>query len=88
MTCATCGKELAIGEWPFCGGINNHGFASSFTVQGDEIDWTIENMGPQPLRFRSKSAWKRELERRGLVNRVEHTPTPGSDRSPHTSRWV
>jgi len=27
VTCDRCGKELELGEWPFCGGKNNHGFA-------------------------------------------------------------
>lgn len=41
-----------------------------------------------PRKYYSKSEIAAEAKRRGLVNRVEHTPTPGSDRSQHTTKWV
>lgn len=85
MTCGKCGELVEIGEWPFCP--HGIGFAS---VIGDEIPggMVVENMGPTPMRFDSKTAWKREMAARGLINRVEHKPLPGTDKSPHTQRWV
>lgn len=87
MTCEKCGKELQLGEWPFCGGQNAHGFGSQRVV-GDECDMVIENMTPEPIHFTSKTAWRAKMKELGLVNRVQHVPVPGSDKSPHTSRWV
>ena len=61
-------------------------------VIGDEIDWTIKHglchADGSPRRFRSRAAWKRAMAEKGIVNRVEHLGRPGSDRSPHTTRWV
>jgi putative FmdB family regulatory protein len=57
---------------------------------GDEIpggQW-VENLGPTPIKVHSKSELKWEAQKRGLVQNVRHVGVPGSDRSPHTSRWV
>lgn len=40
------------------------------------------------LVFESRSAHKRAMQARGLENRAEHVGVPGSDKSPHSSRWV
>ena len=56
----------------------------------DEIpggQW-VENLGPKPVKVYSKSELKWEAQKRGLVQNVRHVGTPGSDRSPHTTRWV
>lgn len=86
--CPKCNEEYAVGDWPFC----PHGkfVAEHLAVVDDTIPggMVVENMGPTPLRFNSKSEWRAEMKRRGLVNKVEHVGVPGSDRSPHTSRWV
>lgn len=87
MACPTCGQELVVGEWPFC----PHGIpARALTVIDDSIPggMTIENMGPTPLTFYSKSDWRREMKARGLVNEVRHVGEPGSDKSKHTTRWI
>jgi hypothetical protein len=42
----------------------------------------------EPRRYDSQSEIDREAKRRGLVNWVEHTPDPGSDRSATTQRFV
>jgi hypothetical protein len=42
----------------------------------------------EPVRYYSKSEMRREAKRRGLINLVEHVPQRGSDKSPHTVRWV
>lgn len=77
---------MVVGSWPFC---PDHGRAS-VSIQPDE--WpggkTIENMGPEPITFRSRSEWRRAMKERGLVNAVRHVGEPGSDKSRHTSRWV
>lgn len=50
--------------------------------------FTVENMGPTPLTFYSKTEWRRTMKERGLVNNVYHVPLQGTDKSPHTTRWV
>ena len=85
--CDRCGAILQVGEWPFC----PHGFpAHPLTVIDDSIPngMIIENMGPMPMTFYSKSDWRREMKARGLVNKVEHRGVPGSDKSPFTQRFV
>lgn len=49
---------------------------------------TLENLGHEPVTVYSRSELKREMDRRGLQHMVRHTPLPGSDKSPHTSRWI
>ena len=64
-TCSACGNEIRVGEWPFC----PHGFPEApLTVINDSIPggMTIENMGPAPITFYSKSDWRREMKARGL----------------------
>jgi hypothetical protein len=60
------------------------------TVIPDDVPggFTVENMGHEPLTFHSKSEWKRDMKARGLVNQVRHVGVQGSDKSPHTTRWV
>lgn len=41
-----------------------------------------------PRRFDSRTEIRRAEKEAGLTNHVEHKPTPGSDKSPHTTRWV
>lgn len=41
-----------------------------------------------PRRYYSHSEMKREADRQGLVNRVRHVGSKGSDKSKHTSRWI
>lgn len=87
--CDKCGKELVIGEWPFC----PHGFGSN-SVQADDIPGGIEirhglcNEDGSPRRYYSHSEIKKESKRRGLVNIVEHVCPPGTDKSKHTTKWV
>ena len=79
-----------IGSWPFCRGTGSHGKGQTPTVIDDSIPggMTIENMGPVPLTFHSKSEWRREMKARGLRQAVRHMPLPGTDKSEHTTRWV
>jgi hypothetical protein len=68
--CPRCGMILQLGDYPFCGGRNNHG-----RYGGDHIpdslpgagrgEW-IENLGPEPTWIESKSQLRREAAARGL----------------------
>jgi hypothetical protein len=74
--CPTCGKQLALGEWPFCGGRNNHGFPlHGVSIQDDQLEggprW-FETLGHDPVFIESKSQLKREADARGLENVVRH----------------
>jgi hypothetical protein len=46
------------------------------------------NPDGSPRRFYSKTEIAREASRRGLVNHVEHVTGRGTDKNPHTTRWV
>lgn len=61
----------------------------SATVIGDEFPGgkTFENLADRPITVYSRSELKREMDARGLQPFVRHVPTPGSDRSPNTTRW-
>lgn len=86
--CPDCGVILRVGDWPYCR--SGHQRPENFTVQADDVPggFTIENMTPEPLHFSSKSEWKRKMKELGLENKVQHKPLPGTDKSPHTQRWV
>jgi len=43
----------------------------------------FENLGPVPMRFESRSDFTRYLTTHHLEPFVRHTPTKGSDKSPH-----
>lgn len=81
--CDKCGKDLAIGEWPFC----PHGFGTN-NVIGDEIDEINENVGHQPVRFTSRIEKRRYLKEHGLSEFVRHVGQQGSDKNPNTQRWI
>lgn len=92
MTCERCGEALKTGDWPFCREGRGHEpfIAKNLAVIDDSIPggMVIENMGPTPVTFYSKSDYRRECKARGLVNKVEHVGVPGSDKSPMTTRWI
>ena len=75
--CEKCGKTLEAGEWPFCGGKNNHGFPlAGVSVIDDSLEggarW-CETMGHEPVWLDgSKSQWRREFAARGLINVDRH----------------
>ena len=84
MICEKCQKVLQIGEYPFCGGRNNHGFPVHGLKQiGDEIDEWNENVGHEPVHFTSRAERKRYLKEHGLVEFVRHV-----DGDQHVARWV
>lgn len=86
-TCERCGHELQVGEWPFC----PHGWPiQGLTVIPDDIPGgvTVENLGPTPVTFYTRSAHRAYLQAHGLTQKVRHVGLPGTDKSPHTQRWV
>ena len=66
----------------------------AFSVIPDEIPGGMEirhgicNEDGSPRRYYSKSEMAAEAKRRGLVNHVVHIGKRGTDKSPHTSRWI
>lgn len=56
-------------------------------IVGDEIDYIDENLGPEPIRIRSKAERRRIMKERGLEEFIRHTGVPGTDKSPHTTNW-
>lgn len=83
--CPDCGRPFEIGDWPFC----PHG-TPRYGVIGDEIPggFVQENFGHTPETFYSKRAMARRAKELHLEPFVRHVGTPGSDKSPHTSRWI
>jgi hypothetical protein len=82
--CAICGKP-APRVWLA---------KSSPGVIPDEIPggvWIrhgICNPDGSPRKYYSRSEMAAEAKRRGVINLVEHVTQQGTDKSPHTSRWV
>ena len=63
---------------------------SAPTVIDDTIPggrW-VENLGPRPKRYDSKSDIRRDMDALGVQPKVQHIGEPGSDRSKHTTRWI
>lgn len=85
MTCPSCGAELVVGSWPWCPHERGASGAQSDDIPGGE---TLENVGPDPVTFYSRSEKRRYLKEHGLVEFVRHVPVPGSDTSPHTTSWT
>lgn len=85
MNCPSCGATLAVGAWPWCPHERGRMGAQSDGIPGGE---TLENVGPEPVTFYSRSEKRRYLKEHGLVEMVRHVPVPGSDTSPHTTSWV
>lgn len=47
----------------------------------------VENFGDEPIFVETKSQYRALCAAHGFENRVRHVPVPGTDRSPHTTRW-
>jgi hypothetical protein len=71
MVCERCKKPLELGEWPFCGGKNDHGFPlGGLSIVDDELPngpYFCETLSHDPVYVTSKSHLRREAEARGLV---------------------
>ena len=85
ITCPDCQRTVEVGEWPFC----PHG-VGQFNVQADSVPggFVIENLGPKPQTFYSKSEYKQAMDIAGVKPMVRHVGEPGSDKSKFTQKWV
>lgn len=71
-----------------CGGTLERIFRpSTVMVDGDECDFIQENGTPTPIHFRSKQRFREWLKESGNVIVDRHVGVPGTDKSPHTTRW-
>lgn len=91
MKCDVCNEEINVGDWPWC----PHGQGANNVIPDDipggvEIRHGLCNEDGSPRKYYSKSEIAKEAKKRGLRNHVEHVTDPrsGSDRNPHTTRWV
>ena len=69
MTCDRCGHMLRVGDFPFCKNGSGHG-PWNVSVIDDQLEGgprRFDTMGHDMPFIESKSQWKREVERRGLV---------------------
>lgn len=79
--CEKCGKELVEGDWPFCPHPKRE---RDVSINGDEIvgGVTLENWGPNPVTFYSKTEMRRYAKEKGIVIREKFSPAPGTDVDP------
>ena len=75
--CPTCATPM-IRTW----------FTTSATVIRDEIWHTQVNGFKTPRKFYSKAERRRALKEAGWVEQNTHIPSPGSDKSSHTTNWA
>lgn len=99
--CRTCGAKIKRLDWDYdapppcsCEGAPEmtpedpwENGEKANGVISDEIDITMDHVMPG-RRFTSKSEMHREMAARGYANIVTHIPTRGSDKNPHTTRWI
>jgi hypothetical protein len=76
---------MTVGAWPWCPHEKGAIGAQSDDIPGGE---TLENVGPEPVTFYSRSEKRRYLKEHGLQEFVRHVPVPGSDTSPFTTSWT
>jgi hypothetical protein len=80
--CPTCGEQTET-LWKKFGNV-----VPDEIPGGVWINHGICNEDGTPRKYYSKSEMAREAKARGLANIVMHTPVPGTDKSPVTTRWV
>jgi hypothetical protein len=94
MTCDRCGHDIGIGDYPFCkGNVSDHqgghyGVIPDDIPGGLVIEHGLCHEDGTPRTYYSKTEINREAKRRGWTPFVRHVGERGSDKSPHTSRWV
>lgn len=79
MTCEKCGHELRVGDFPFCKDGSGHG-PWNVNVIDDQLEGgprRFDTMGADMPYIESKSQWKREVAKRGLI------PYSPKDRATH-----
>lgn len=83
LECPTCHHQTL--DRALLGGV-------TAAVHGDEIDiWVkhgICNDDGSPRHYRSRAEMRRVTVEKNLVNKVEHIPPRGGDKSKHTQRFV
>lgn len=89
-TCDKCNKEIVLGAWPFC----PHSTDGHYGITTDDIPGGVlirngicEDDG-SPKRYYTKSSIHAAAKAKGLINRVEHITSEGTDKNPHTTRWI
>lgn len=87
--CAVCGLPLEVGQFGCITTIRPHGLAKLRMIE-DSIPGglVVENMSATPQKFYSKSEYRDAMRAANLKQEIRHVPLPGSDKSPHTSRWI
>ncbi len=83
LDCGTCGNRLQEAGTSRSDAPN---------VIGDECDVVVKHgicwPDGTPRHYGSKSEMRRVAAEMGLQQHVEHVPSRGSDKSPHTTKWV
>jgi len=81
--CLTCGTKLERVH------LGKAALAISDEIPGGMLVYNgICNKDGSPRRYYSHSAMRKQAQKQGLVNCVEHKGRKGGDKSRHTSRWV
>lgn len=101
--CEPCGRKIKQLCWDYdappacveCAAQMTHDAPpanAAHTVIGDECDvWVRHGLCHEdgsPKRFTSKQAMREEARAKGLEPAVRHTPLPGTDKNPHTQRFI
>ena len=75
---------------PHCGAFAIREWRTAPSMRPDSIPGglVLENLGPKPQRFYSRTEIKDEMRARGVEQHVRHVGLPGSDKSPHTTRHI
>jgi hypothetical protein len=84
VLCANCGEPTER-AWFQLGKTPN--VISDDIPGGIEIRHGLCNEDGSPRTYYSKTEIRKEAERRGLVQRVEHTTERGTDKNKHTVKW-
>ena len=97
LQCAVCGDVLedfwqhkgdAYPPCAACRGPMGRVYLTFPSLHRDEIDYIDDNLGPTPIRIRSRAERKRLMKEKGLVEAVRHVGLQGSDKNPHTQRFL
>ena len=86
--CEKCGEALDVGSWPWCKGGHSKGVN---VVLGDDSyigGKVLRNVAHENITVYSRSEEKRVLKQHGVEPFVRHVGEQGSDKSPHTTRWI
>jgi len=84
-TCNCCKQPIEVGAWPWCPHGRGTPQVIDDTILGGEV---LENVADQPITVYSKSERRRVLREHNVFEFVRHVGQRGSDKSPHTTRWI